>query len=278
VQIPATGASGEKTDAAGKNSHAPAVTLAAPPASMSTPKDKSNAVVVSTRSSSEFGAQEKAETQGVNWLSDLIATDIPRSRVLAFQYSISPKPNQSTSWKEDIESTAKDLLSKVKNQRTNSTSEPPPIVFVGYGFGGIIIQKAIELAFKEKSEEASTEPLPDTSSPSEPKKPTNEPSQGKSVPFSVEMIRQVLFLDTPFPSVTDDKGKELFPPNNNVRMFSILQDIEKRDRGSKLVKKVWAGSEASMTDRFDINWLYSKKAKDKLSNINPSHLIQVCSL
>ncbi|KAM7187525.1 hypothetical protein V8F33_011172 [Rhypophila sp. PSN 637] len=178
-------------------------------------------------------------------------------------------------WMEYVESAAKDLLQRIKRSRSIFYQKEVPIVFIGYGFGGIIIQKALELAAKEnmppreRPEKKETEEKPKevkeengstsvpattdnmkdaTTPPALPPTPSEKPAEGPvkrpkpapvKDPFPLQHVYQVLFLDTPFPKIHDSERGHLFPDNTNVRMCQILLEIEMREKGAKLVEKTW---------------------------------------
>lgn len=260
-------------------------------------KEKLKAMEGSARSSSEFGIRDQPKIQVVNWLRDIITTDIPRSSVLAFSYPTPREKNKAGLWMEYVESAAKDLLQRVKAHRKSFARKAGPIVFLGYGFGGIIIQKAIELAMEESNltppnvaehieKDASDEIMKQTNEQGE-KQNSDEDVATKEAkqenkdrdPFLIRDVYQVLFLDTPFPQQGDSQEKELFPNNRNVRMCSILQDIKAREKESKLVEEVWSGFEAACRTKsksFDINWMYSQ-AGAKQSDVDAPQLVQVCA-
>ncbi|KAK3339982.1 hypothetical protein B0T25DRAFT_366400 [Lasiosphaeria hispida] len=159
-----------------------------------------------------------------------------------------------------VEDTAKRLLRDIKDSRQTIFQRSTPIVFIGYGFGGIVIQKAIGLAFQENGPKASGEVANDKSAEQEVKEGSGKMVGGKEKevdpnPFPVGDIQQVLFLDTPFPKNDD------FPDNTNIRMCQVLAEIDGREKGSKLVDKVWAGYQSEVkpvSKDVATSWLYSQ--------------------
>ncbi|KAK5654262.1 hypothetical protein OQA88_7437 [Cercophora sp. LCS_1] len=210
------------------------VELLAPTAALG--DDRRRSTERSARSSSEL------DKRRVNWLEDLLSHDIPQSRILAFSY---PEPNfgkKSGGWIRYVENVAQQLLERVGRCRSASDKDVP-IVFIGYGFGGVIIQKAIELAV------------------------TRAQSQDEVVLVHSQAIYQMLFLDTPFPEPEheDEAEQRLFPANTNVRMCDIIRQIEEREKDSEILETVWASflkayEEAyeSPDDDIDVTWLYSQ--------------------
>ncbi|KAK0643778.1 hypothetical protein B0T16DRAFT_188724 [Cercophora newfieldiana] len=215
--------------------------------------DRQRSTERSARSSSEF------DKRRVNWLQDLLSHDIPQSRILAFSY---PEPNfgkKSGGWIRYVENVAQQLLNYVGRYRSDAGNRNVPIVFIGYGFGGVIIQKAIELAV------------------------TRRQSQDESVLVPAQAIYQMLFLDTPFPEPEHEDGAEerLFPPNTNVRMCDIIRQIEEREKDSEILETLWASflnayekAYASPDDDIDVTWLYSQaKTKPAGEHLQLSSLV-----
>jgi len=178
-------------------------------------KEKMHSVEGSIRSSAEFDGPEIPRT--VNWLRDFVTHNIPRSRVLAFSYPGPPenRKTQGEFWVGYVQAIAHDLLKLIKEQRKAQFQERVPMVFLGYGFGGIIIQKAIELAVKASA--APTDRL-DVAGDSRYGVVQPNPDNDK---IPVERIYQVLLLDTPFPEFEEGERQNAFPPNTNVRMCQI---------------------------------------------------------
>ncbi|KAK4194327.1 hypothetical protein QBC40DRAFT_188432 [Triangularia verruculosa] len=189
----------------------------------------------SMRSSSEFDI--RGRPRAVNWIRDFIPNDITDSRVLSFTYSAPTFDKKTGNWADYVESAAKALLEHFDNSRQLFFQRGVPVVFVGSGFGGIIVQKAISLAAKQDGVGSLT----------------------------LDDIYQVLLLDTPFPEpdepAEEDKFKSWFPKNTNVRMSRILLEIETRDKDSKLVEDVWKeyqGGRKQAARGLVTTWLYSQ--------------------
>ncbi|KAK4677383.1 hypothetical protein QC764_405715 [Podospora pseudoanserina] len=198
-------------------------------------KGRGRSLEPSMRSSSEFDV--RGRPRAVNWIRDFIPNDITDSRVLSFSYSSPTFVKKTGSWAEYVENASKTLLERIVGSRQLFFQRGVPIVFIGSGFGGIVIQKAIALAAKQN----------DTAS------------------LSLDDIFQVIFLDTPFPEpdepLTPDRFKSWFPKNTNVRMSRILLEIETRDKESELVEDVWneyQGSQKELARGLETTWLYSQ--------------------
>ncbi|KAK4175071.1 hypothetical protein QBC36DRAFT_29778 [Triangularia setosa] len=192
----------------------------------------------SMRSSSEFDI--RGRPRAVNWIRDFVPNHVTDSRVLSFNYSSPTFDKRTGNWAEYVENAAKALLERVAGSRQLFFQRGVPVVFIGSGFGGIIIQKAIALAAKQ--EDAGSLLLDD--------------------------IYQVVFLDTPFPEPdepqsmgSEDRFKSWFPKNTNVRMSRILLEIETRDKDSELVNDVWKEYQEPRKGSargLEITWLYSQ--------------------
>ncbi|KAK0744292.1 hypothetical protein B0T21DRAFT_380631 [Apiosordaria backusii] len=192
----------------------------------------------SMRSSSEFDI--RGRPRAVNWIRDFLPNDITDSRVLSFTYSSPTFEKKTGNWAEYVESAAKALLERVASSRQLFFQRGVPLVFIGSGFGGIIVQKAIALAAKQENAGS----------------------------ISLNDIYQVVFLDTPFPEPdepqstgSDDRFKSWFPKNTNVRMSRILLEIETREKDSELVDDVWTEYQQSRKQSarvLETSWLYSQ--------------------
>ncbi|KAK0713751.1 hypothetical protein B0T26DRAFT_873806 [Lasiosphaeria miniovina] len=257
-------------------------------------KDKSKLAdgsIRSARSSSEFPDRREKRQETVNWLRDFIPRDIPQSRVLSFSYPRFDKKSH-ISLVSYVEKAATELLQRVKRSRQGELYENVPIIFIGYGFGGIVIQKAIQLAVQEAQawDEAAAKPVPfaekevfdpnldgkekaQVTSNGDQRDVADEKSQKPKAslankppdlisPFPIGDISQLLLLDTPFPGKPDTKAsKQLFPANVNIRVTQILQWIESQEKGPKLVEKVWADFQrvrGQLPQSFALSWLYSQ--------------------
>ncbi|KAK1831012.1 hypothetical protein QBC39DRAFT_352673 [Podospora conica] len=194
--------------------------------------------------------QDQASRKDVNWLRDLLNHDIRGSRILAFSYGQPDSDNKDFTWEGYVNKTAEGLLRHIQQVRPRTSGRRRiPVVFVGYGFGGIIIQRAVEHALRlEQSKNTKTTKRVENTTCTEPagqskqttgnttsnstKKPPETKEKGALV---ARDIYQVLFLDTPFPQ--DDK----FPANMNVRMCDIIKTVENKEKDSKILDDVWEG-------------------------------------
>jgi hypothetical protein len=169
----------------------------------------------SDRPSSNTGSKQPSEKdkgpKAGNWLTDptMLAGDLDRARVLAFSYKSleptqPPQPTDNSPMKPDydryLEEMAEALLSKLKAERPDDLPKTP-LVFIGTGFGCLIIQKLIVLIAK---------------------------SEG---PSRLSMIAALHFFDVPRPIAPEadrETSKPLFllpPANSNraPRMKAILE-------------------------------------------------------
>ncbi|KAK0673166.1 hypothetical protein QBC41DRAFT_397115 [Cercophora samala] len=201
-------------------------------------KSRVRSLEPSMHSSSEFDV--RGRSRAVNWIRDFVPNDITDSRVLSFSYSSPTFDKKTGSWAQYVENAAKALLERIASSRQLFFQRGVPVVFIGSGFGGIIVQKAIALAA----------------------------AQNHAASLAVDDIFQVLLLDTPFPepdepqnTTSEDRFKSWFPKNTNVRMSRILLEIETRDKDSELVDDVWKEYQESRkksTRGLETTWLYSQ--------------------
>ncbi|KAI1127147.1 hypothetical protein F5Y10DRAFT_293068 [Nemania abortiva] len=80
------------------------------------------------------------------WPRDLLPKNLGKTkiRVLSFEYSGSIR---STSSRAGINDAAQNLLQELKDKRDDLRSKYRPIVFVGHSLGGVIIKRAIRIAY-----------------------------------------------------------------------------------------------------------------------------------
>ena len=91
-------------------------------------------------------------------------------------------------------------------------------------------------------------------------------------------IYQILLLDTPFPDYEDG----LFPANTNVRMCSIIEDIEDGEKDSSILNDVWEGFvkanyQALDGEAIDVTWLHSQ-AKGRQTDGHTPELVSVSTM
>ncbi|KAK3389993.1 hypothetical protein B0H63DRAFT_106274 [Podospora didyma] len=242
------------------------------------PKIREGSIRSNPRSSIEVPDRRdnnQKRPESVHWLKDILCQDINRSRILTFSYPVvEKKPRYSLT--EYVENAAKELLRKVKSARKGFIRGGVPIVFVGYGFGGIIIQKAMQLAVEEVKRwkklhggndgapaETTDDKIAGERNPGA--KAQVSKDETAAAPFPVNDVCRLLFLDTPFPDMGSEGDPKWFPPNLNVRMCQILQQIKSQEKGS-WVNSIWndfatttaeRGARYSMYFR-PVSWLYSK--------------------
>jgi len=263
------------------------------------PKDRLRSAEGSARSSSEF-----ERPHAVHWLRDLLSNDIPQSRILAFSYPAPDFEKKTENWLAYVERVAGQLVELVSEFRTATGPEGSPIVFIGYGFGGVIIQKAIELIvcgtsppeghFEAENTQGNADSDPhdgqgqDVGSRDEEGgiSPGNQQLTGSTDATTPDRsglparaIYQTLFLDTPFPEPEHENEHEerLFPANTNVRMCDIIRQIEEHEKDSGILEKVWAGYLSAYdktVQAIDVTWLYSQ-AKTRQTDLQPSELVTV---
>jgi len=185
---------------------------------------------VSARQGSTRTSSPARAVSGPNWLLDaeMLPKALPGARVLAFSYpKLRPKEGGQADY---FDRAAQGLLDELaKHQRPEDANSLIPVVFIGAGFGGLVVQKAISLAT----------PNPNTDAESETAKSTiqEKSTEPEKNPADLSHIADIIFLDTPFP---DGSGsKYTFPANSNVRMCAIISVMEK-------MESQWKGLTISM--------------------------------
>jgi hypothetical protein len=230
---------------------------------------------------------ERTPPKEVNWIRDLLSHDIPRSRILAFGYREPDTDKKPFTWTEYVDRMAKGLLSHIQRARTDLSESRVPFVFIGYGFGGVIIQRAVELVLSGwrvpmAGEDPTAVEPPDQTKHAVPEKPSstaNDTTETKDkAPIRAHDIYQILLLDTPFPDYED----ELFPANTNVRMCSIIEDIEDGEKDSGILNDVWDGFikanyQALGGKAIDVTWLHSQ-AKGRQTDGHAPELVNVSTM
>ncbi|KAK3362425.1 hypothetical protein B0T25DRAFT_6339 [Lasiosphaeria hispida] len=182
----------------------------------------------SSRASSTYG-----RISGPNWLQDttMLPRTLPGARVLTYTY---PKLNLSSESDQSdyLDKAASSLLNALGGARQSAEdSDRVPIVFIGAGFGGIIVQKMIALAASKEALNASD-------------KESQATGKGKSaemerLPLILDHIASVIFLDTSFPEEESEDSKGFFPANVNVRMCAIVEVMEEMEWKDSDVESVW---------------------------------------
>lgn len=228
---------------------------------------------------------KRQATKKVNWIRDLLSRDIPRSRILTFSYQGPDIEEKPFAWTEFVDKMAKGLITHIQRARKEGPENRVPIVFIGYGFGGVIIQRAIELMLGGNAPMAGESPtdaeLADWRKHAVSEKTSataNDTADSKDkATISAHDIYQILLLDTPFPSEA-----ALFPRNTNVRMCSIIEEIEDWEKDSKILDGVWEGF-AKVCPRhrgdtdIDVTWLHSQ-VKGRQTDDLASEMVNVSVL
>ena len=92
---------------------------------------------------------------GVNWLSDLLPSHIPRARVLAYGYDSTAHSSQHITQKI-LYARSRKLIANLDALRQETHTERRPIIFLGHSLGGILIKSAlIQSEWAKLSEEES---------------------------------------------------------------------------------------------------------------------------
>jgi hypothetical protein len=185
----------------------------------------------------------------------MLPSTLPGARVLAFSY---PKFNLDSKHGDQadyLHKAADDLLRSLDSVRRSEDHRKVPIVFIGAGFGGIVVQKAVGMA--SAKERSNTEDIQQTT--------TSEKNAEEGPPLlDLDRVAEVIFLDTPFPEELGGDLAGFFPPNVNLRMCGILDIVGK-------MEKVWKGTIESLWSEFwtplcrrretRISWFHSVSRK-----------------
>lgn len=212
------------------------------------------------------GSEESTGVSGSNWLGDtnMLGKTLPGARILAFCY---PKliNLKDTDQAEYIGKAASALLHKLEDTRQtggddDNDYDKVPIVFIGSGIGGLVVQKTISLAAKRET--------PSQEDPTSAMIGKSTEIEGR---LKLAQIASVFFLDTPFPEdIESGDSKDFFPSNLNVRMCAMIGVMD-------TMKALWKGADVgSIWEEFckslsghgqetRITWFYSTGR----SNLSP---------
>jgi len=94
-------------------------------------------------------ARRKRRNRKFNWLNDpeLLPNSFPRARIMSFNYGWKQR---STTFQIRHDAAYRLLNALAKDLEGTLRFPPRPIVFIGHGFGGVVIQTALVLAEQEK--------------------------------------------------------------------------------------------------------------------------------
>jgi len=206
---------------------------------------------------------------GPNWLQD---TDmLPRSlqgvRVLGFSYlaqhlkKLLRDDAEENKRSDFIDRAASGLLRELEKARSSASCSDVPIVFIGAGFGGIVLQRAITLAVSKPRQAAgaagkSTESEAQTGNPRDEQVP-------ESLPLHLNQIADIMFLDTPFPRKEGIGLTGFFPPDAaSLRATRIVRISNRMESEWDVpgIDKVWNQFWSALCRQGEttrISWFYS---------------------
>lgn len=97
------------------------------------------------------GHREKSWTadNGVMWLRDLLATDIPNARILTYGYDADTRSFEVTST-QTIFRHAQNFMKALARKRTGAAQQRP-IIFLAHSLGGIVLKKALIIGHSQNS-------------------------------------------------------------------------------------------------------------------------------
>jgi len=170
---------------------------------------------------------------------NMISGAFPGARILSYTYpSVS-----STTAHEYIDKVAEKLLKNLRDERGKLRTNTVPIIFIGSGIGGLVLQKLLVLAVAETGVEKNA-----------------ETAQIQS------MTAGLVFLDTPFPATQQENkaDRPSFPLGSNTRQKHIMTRL--KASGNKLdLGALWESFDKKrviLGQKLPIVWLYTSIAKD----------------
>jgi hypothetical protein len=119
-------------------------------------KGKKDAAEEGRLSHSDAGSgRPSADFRSVHWLrdADMLSAAIPNVRVLLYSYRSPPSLDKDVSAVDYLNQTAGDLISSLQKNRPSGQHDNVPIIFVGHGFGCLVLLKAINSMDKHVSEQ-----------------------------------------------------------------------------------------------------------------------------
>ena len=176
----------------------------------------------------------------------MIPGALPGARILSYTY---PKLASATAH-EYVSKAAQKLLDRLISARSNEPYNTAPVIFIGYGFGGIILQKLLILASSSLIHEDSGE-------------------KKGALAQILDMTAGFVFLNTPFPigKPEDATNKVSFPSDLNARQTHIMRKLG--EDGNKLdIKALWEKFDAKRMvagQKLPIIWFHTLLAKDASS-------------
>ncbi|KAK2810565.1 hypothetical protein FQN50_002822 [Emmonsiellopsis sp. PD_5] len=187
--------------------------------------------------------EEEAQKKIVRWLEDkdMLPGSIPNARVLGYTY---PNLSNTIPWRDYREYAARRFLRELMRRRESAHGKRP-ILYIGHGFGGLVLQKALTLAAQSPQRAAKL----------------LDPAAG------------IIFVNTPFPVLPDDVSiapGPVFPDVQNSRQEAIIHRVNKQElKDEKPEKfeswKLWkAFDEERGARKISLAWLY-KPATNKPS-------------
>ncbi|KAK2776453.1 hypothetical protein FQN52_003462 [Onygenales sp. PD_12] len=179
--------------------------------------------------------EEEAQKKIVRWLEDkdMLPGSIPNARVLGYTY---PNLSNTIPWRDYREYAAQEFLKKLMRRRASAHSKSP-ILYIGHGFGGLVLQKALTLATQSSQRAAKL----------------LDPAAG------------FIFVNTPFPVLSDDMSiapGPVFPDVQNSRQEAIIRRVNKQELKDETPEKfeswkLWKAFDHERSSRkISLAWLY----------------------
>jgi hypothetical protein len=171
----------------------------------------------------------------------MIPGAFPGARILSYTY---PKMSATTA-DEYLDKAAQKLLESLIQARAKLPYNRVPMIFVGYGFGGLVLQKLLVLAVDAPDE------------------------RNKDSAQLLSMIAGLVLLDTPFPATQQENqtGTLSFPSSSNARQEHIMRRL--KESGSKVdIGALWEKFDQKRVidgQKLPMIWLHTFLAKDPSS-------------
>jgi len=159
---------------------------------------------------------------------NLLAKRFPWARILAFSYPRLKDVPDTIDQAKYLDKAASEFLRLLGAERCGVTFDNIPIVLIGGGFGGIVVQKAITLALTPHTSQESTT--------------ASSNSKAETRRFTLDQVANIVFLNTPFPVPKDQAWDGFFPANSNPGVATILDKMRNLGglREGATVDSIWS--------------------------------------
>lgn len=207
---------------------------------------------------------------GPNWLqdADMLPRSLPGARVFGFSYldrhlkKLLRDDAEEDKRSDFIDRAASELLRELGKARASTACKDVPIVFIGAGFGGVVVQRAITSAVTKIDHSA--EPTGKLAeSTAQTANSFQDDQAPEFLPLHLNQIADVIFLDTPFPRKEGIGLANFFPPDAaSLRATRIIRMANRMESEWDVpgIDKIWNQFWSTLCRQGHatrISWFYS---------------------